>query len=191
MRSRRVFRLALVVLILSLILGPVGGQAQDRRGELDSGALGLTRAEIEENWGAGVGPFESPGGYFNIYEMYTYYSQRGNYHVAYQDTNSRELAIYLEIALPGGMSEREAQALAVGYLPADVRQTDVYTAPPTPDGATALQIYRYESAALDEVYDRILAGEILVVDHERWDDPELEFGRRVTAISMIVRTITQ
>lgn len=142
-------------------------------------------------WGAGVGPFAGPGGYFNIYELYTYYSQRGNYHVAYQDTNGREIAIYLEIALPGVMSEREARAFAVGYLPADARQTEVYTAPPTPDGATALQIYRYESAALDAAYDRILAGEILVIYHERWDDPKLELGRGVTVISLIVRTITR
>lgn len=189
MRSGRMFRLAAVAVFLSLLLGPLGGLAQE--GELDSGALGLTRPEIEAMWGAGTGPFENPGGYFNIYELYTYYSQRGNYHVAYQDTNGREIAIYLEIALPGGMSEPEAQAFAAGYLPADVQQTDVYTAPPTPDGATALQIYRYESAALDAAYDRILAGEILVIFHERWDDPELEFGRRVTAISMAVRTITQ
>jgi hypothetical protein len=176
------------LLIIPMLATPVAGLAQ---AELVSGALGLTRPEIEEQWGQGVGPFAGPGPYFGIYEMYSYFSQRGTYHVAYQDTNGQEIAVYLEINLPGGMSEREARALAGSYLPADAEQTEVYTAPPSPDGATALQMYRYQSPALDAAYGGILAGEVLVIFYERWDDPDFEFGRRVTAVSLIVRTITQ
>lgn len=181
--------LCALCLLLLLVAGPGAGLAQEQT--LASGALGLTRAEIDANWGAGVGPFAGPGTYFNVYEMYSYYSQRGTYHVGYQETNGRQIAVYLEINLPGGMSEREAQAMTTGYLPGDAQVTEVYTAPPSPDGQTALQMYRYESPSLDAAYENILAGEILVVFYERWDEPEFEFGRRVTAISMTVRTITQ
>jgi hypothetical protein len=181
--------LAVVWLLALTLLGPVAGLAQN--GQLASGALGLTRAEIEAQWGQGVGPFAGPGAYFTIYEMYSYYSQRGTYHVGYQDTNGQQIAVYLEINLPGGLSEREAQALATGYLPADAERTETYTAPPSPDGATALQTYRYVSPSLNAAYDGLLASEVLVIFYERWDEPDFEFGRRVTAISMMVRTITQ
>jgi hypothetical protein len=179
---------ALWLLVLTL-LGPVAGLAQN--GELASGALGLTRPELDQQWGQGVGPFAGPGAYFNVFELYSYYSQRGTYHVGYQDTNGQQIAVYLEINLPGGLSEREAQAMATAYLPADAERTEVYTAPPSPDGVTALQTYRYVSPSLGAAYDGILAGEILVIFYERWDEPDFEFGRRVTAISMMVRTITQ
>ena len=59
------------------------------------------------------------------------------------------------------------------------------------DGATALQTYRYVSPSLNAAYDGLLASEVLVIFYERWDEPDFEFGRRVTAISMMVRTITQ
>ncbi|MDQ3657788.1 MAG: hypothetical protein M3457_22275 [Chloroflexota bacterium] len=191
MGSRRLSRSVLLTmsLVLVLVVGLAGGLAQ--QGGLSSGALGLTRAEIDEQWGQGVGPFAGPGFYFNVYEMYTYYSQRGNYHVAYQDVNGRDIAVYLEVDLPGGMSEREARVMTAGYLPVDAQLTDVYTAPPTPDGAIALTTYRYVSASLDAAYGGILPGEILVIVQERWGDPDFEFGTRVIGVSMMVRTITQ
>lgn len=170
---------------------PGSGLARAQAGGLESGALGLTRPEIEAMWGEGVGPFAGPGGYFNVYEMYSYYSQRGTYHVAYQDTNGIEIAVYLEITLPGGMGQRDSREFAARYLPEDARRTEVFTAPPSPDGATAVQSYRYVSPAMADVYEGLLPEEMLVTFYERWDDPEYEFGIRVTAISMMVRTITQ
>ncbi len=186
------WRFVATACVLGLMLGGAAvGLARGQAGGLASGALGLTRPEIEAMWGEGVGPFAGPGGYFNVYEMYSYYSQRGTYHVAYQDTNGVEIAVYLEINLPGGMSQRESRAFAAGYLPEDAERTEVFTAPPSPDGSTAVQSYRYVSPALGTAYDGLVAEEVLVTFYERWDDPEYEFGIRVTAISMMVRTITQ
>ncbi|MBA2518493.1 MAG: hypothetical protein H0V24_02400 [Chloroflexia bacterium] len=113
------------------------------------------------------------------------------YAVGYQDTNGQEIAVYVEVAWFGDVSEQEARAVVAGLLPADAVRTELYVAPPTPGGETALVSYRYESASLNAAYDRILAGEILVISQERWNDANPPAGTRVRAVSLIVRTITQ
>jgi hypothetical protein len=184
----------------SLLVGGIGGgfRLADRTAEAAalqsfvSGALGLTRDEIEDRWGAGEGPFAGQGHYFDVQDLYTHEADGETFHVAYQKVNGEEIAVYVQVDWAGdGATETEARDSAVGLIPDDARITDLYSAPPTPGGPLAFSVYRYRSEALGAVHDGALAPEILVIFHERWGDASVPNSTRVAALSITVRERTQ
>lgn len=157
-----------------------------------SGALGLTRDEIEDSWGAGEGPFAGQGHYFDVQDLYSYEVDGETFHVAFQKVNGEEIAVYVQVDWAGeGATETDARDSAVGLIPDDARITDLYSAPPTPGGPLAFSVYRYRSEALGAVHDGALAPEILVIFHERWGDATVPSSTRVAALSITVRERTQ
>jgi hypothetical protein len=150
-----------------------------------SGALGLTKDEIEDRWGTGEGPFAGQ-------ELYTYDVDGEIFHVAYQGVNGEEIAVYVQVDWDGeGATETDARDSAVGLIPEDARITDLYSAPPTPGGPLAFSVYRYRSEALGAAHDGVLAPEILVIFHERWGDASVANSTRVAGLSIAVRERTQ
>jgi hypothetical protein len=161
---------------------------------LASGALGLTRSEIEAMWGGGEGPFAGQGHYFDVHDLYTYELAGELYHVAYQQINGVEIAVYVQVDWLGdGVNEAAARDTVARLIPEDARLTDLYTAPPTPGGPTAFSVSRYSSQALGsaQVHDGALAPEILVVAQERWGDPSVPNSTSVISLSIAVRERTQ
>jgi hypothetical protein len=157
-----------------------------------SGALGLTRDEIEDKWGAGDGPFAGQGHYFDIQDLYTYEMDGETFNVAFQEVNGEKIAVYVQLDWPGdGATEADARESAVGLIPEDARITDLYSAPPTPGGPLAFSVYRYRSESLGAAHDGVLAPEILVIFHERWGDASVPNSTRVAALSIAVRERTQ
>lgn len=157
-----------------------------------SGALGLTRDEIEDKWGTGEGPFAGQGHYFDVQELFTHDVDGETFHVAYQRFNGEEIAVYVQVDWDGeGATESVARDSAVGLIPEDARITDLYSAPPTPGGPLAFSVYRYRSEALGAVHEGMLAPEVLVIFHERWGDAAVPNSTRVVGLSIAVRERTQ
>ncbi|MGH2531115.1 MAG: hypothetical protein ACRDJW_02300 [Thermomicrobiales bacterium] len=179
---------ATAVLLAVAAAGAPAARA-NQAGSLDSGALGLTRAEIEAQWGPGE-QVDVPG--HPIYdEMYAYAGQSEIYYAWFVVANGEDVARYVEVAWgEEGIPSQDARALAEGLLPADAEYTETYIAPPTPRGAIALETHRYVSESLGGAYGGAVPAEILVIYHERWDDAA-ETGSRVTAVSIMSRMITQ
>ena len=161
---------------------------------LASGALGLTRSEIEAMWGGGEGPFAGQGHYFDVHDLYTYQATGETYHIAYQQINGIEIAVYVQVDWLGdGVTQGVARETVAGLIPDDARLTDLYTAPPTPGGPIAFSVTRYASEALGspQVHSGALAPEILVVAQERWGDPSVANSSSVISLSIAVRERTQ
>ena len=191
MRSIASAAFILIALGLTLTSGSIPA-ARGAQTSLDSGALGLSRADFEAEWGRGDGPFDGTGHYFDAYDIYSYGTQHGTLHVAYQDANDQEIAVYLEFAWGGdGATTRESRAIVDGLIPADARLTDVYTAPPTDEGPIAFSTQRYVSESLGRAYDGTTAPEFLVIYQERWGDPSIPDSTRVSAVSIMIRERTQ
>ncbi|MDP9368535.1 MAG: hypothetical protein M3Q03_09720 [Chloroflexota bacterium] len=155
---------AVMSLALALASGVVVAGAQPEA-TLDSGVLGVTRAEIEAEWGRATKPIDVPG--HPIYdETYAYPGKDGTLFVTYHDLNGEDVAVYIEFAWSGeGATEQGAQAVGKGLLPADSKLTEFYVAPPTSTGPIALVTHRYESDALGA--NPALPPDILVVYQEQ------------------------
>jgi hypothetical protein len=155
---------------------------------LSSGALGMTRADIEARWGTGE-RVDVPG--HPIYdEMYAYPGQGWTTYVWYMAFNGLEVAAYVEVDFgPEGVPMVDARDLVTNYLPADAEFSELFVAPPTPGGPTALSMTRYLSPSLAAAYDNIIPAEILVTLHESW--PANGEPERATAVSLIARMVTQ
>ncbi len=154
-----------------------------------SGALGLTRPEIEAQWGHGE-LVDVPG--HPIYdETYAYAGQGWTTYVWYVSFNGKDVAAYVEVAYgPEGVPPVQAHDLAQGYLPADAEFSELFIAPATPQGPTALAMTRYLSPSLAATHGNIIPAEILVTLHETWNaDPSQP--ERITAISLMTRLATQ
>ena len=154
-----------------------------------SGALGLTRAEIEVQWGQGE-IVDVPG--HPIYdETYAYAGQGWTTYVWYMSFNELEVAAYVEVVYgSNGVSPVQARDLAQSYLPADAEFSELFIAPATPQGPTALTMTRYLSPSLAATYGNIIPAEILVTLHETWDtDPSQP--ERIPAFSLMARMVTQ
>ncbi len=179
---------ALMLLALALASGVLGAGAQPEV-PLDSGVLGVTRAEIEAEWGRATKPIDIPG--HPIYnETYAYAGKDGTLFVTYRELNGDEVAVYVEFAWSGeGATEQGAQAVGKRLLPADSKLTELYVAPPTAAGPIALVTHRYESDALGA--NPALPPDILVVYQERWGDPASPGSTRVEAVSIMIRERTQ
>jgi hypothetical protein len=154
---------------------------------LDSGALGSTRTRIEARFGHVSDPIDVPG--HPIYDQtYAYETQAGTLYVSYRDINGEQIAVYLEFAWGGkGVSERDAQTLVTGLLPADAKLTELYIAPPTTSGPIAFVMNRYTSESLGA--GGVLASEILVTYQQSWTDGP--GGSAVHAVSIAIRERTQ
>ena len=154
-----------------------------------SGALGLTRQEIETRWGPGD-RVDMPG--HPIYdETYAYAGQGWTYTVWYRSLNGDEIASYVEVSYgPDGVANVQAMELAESLLPDDAEYTEMFVAPATPHGPTALVMTRYVSDALGVRSAGAVPPEILVTLHKTWDDGDGS-DDRVTAVSIMARTVTQ
>lgn len=179
---------AALLLGLALASGVLGADAQ-REASLDSGALGLTRTEIEAEWGQATKAIDVPG--HPIYDTtYAYPSKDGTLFVSYRDLNGDAIAVYVEFAWSGaGATEQAAQAIGKRLLPVDAQLTELYIAPPTTAGPIALVTHRYESEALGT--HPALPPDILVVYQERWGDSASPNSTRVEAVSFMIREGTQ
>jgi hypothetical protein len=190
MRSTVTRFVSLFAFALALAGGILGAAAQPAA-SLDSGALGLSRAEVEARFGRTPAPIDVPG--HPIYdETYAYEAEEGTLFVTYREVNGQSLAVYVEFAWRGrGVSEPAAQAAAKSFLPSDAELTALYVAPPTSAGPVALVTNQYRSNALGA--NPALAPEILVIYHERWDGPAegAGEGERVEAVSIMIRERTQ
>ncbi len=186
---RNAFKLfALLSLTLALAGGVLGAGAQGNA-SLNSGALGVPRAEIEAEWGRATKPIDVPG--HPVYdETYAYPAKDGTLFVTYRNLNGVDTAVYIEFAWSGGgATEQGAHAVGKRLLPADSRLTELYVAPPTTAGPVALVTERYESEAL--AANPALPPDILVVYQERWSDRTTPDSTRVEAVSIMIREGTQ
>ena len=190
MRSTAARLVSLFAFGLALAGGVLGAAAQPSA-SLDSGALGLSRAEVEARFGRASAPIDVPG--HPIYdETYAYEAEDGTLFVTYRDVNGEDLAVYVEFAWRGrGVNEQAARAAAESFLPSDAELTALFVAPPTSAGPVALVTNQYRSDALGAT--PALAPEILVIFHERWDGPAAGVGEgeRVEAVSIMIRERTQ
>jgi hypothetical protein len=135
-----------IALALSFVILP--DARANQTASIDSGGLGLTRAEFEAAYGPGD-PVETPPAIYD--EVFVHGTQNGLLYVAYEGSKSEEedVVVYLEFAWGGdGATEDEATALVQSFLPADAALDGVYFAPPTPDGPNALMTFHYFSDSL-------------------------------------------
>ncbi len=188
MRRNATRLFALIPLTLAFASSVLGAGAQPEA-SLDSGALGLTRDEIEVEWGRANTPIDVPG--HPIYdETYAYPDENGTLFVTYRNLNGDDIAVYVEFAWSGdGATEQVAHAVGKRLLPADSEITELYVAPPTTDGPVALVTERYESEALGA--NPALPPDILVVYQQRWGDSTEADSTRVEAVSIMIREGTQ
>lgn len=160
--------------------------------ELDSGGLGLSRTDIETTWGSGTGPLPGSGHYFDLQELFAYPVKDAVYHVAYRRIAEQQVAVHVQVTWLGdGVTDAVMRATVAELIPADARLTDLYWAPPTPDGPIALSTYRYVSEALGAAYNGELAPELLAISHEIWGPPSQPNSTQVNAVSIMVRERTQ
>lgn len=165
----------------------VGQAAQEL--SIDSGAIGLTRAELESIWQLDPDPVEVPGS--PVWDQ-TFAIIGGQYAENYVTLfGDQQLVYYVEVNnLPPGGSELVNIIEEVEYLiPSDAELTEAYIAPPTPNGPTALHTFRYVSASLGEVHGGAVPSEILMTFHEQWG--EVTDLALVTAVSIMCRQPTQ
>ena len=182
-------RQALVSVAIAAGAVGLGCSTHAQEAEFSSGALGLTRAEIEAQWAAGE-RVAVPG--HPIYdETYAYAAQGWPTYVWYMSFNDQEVADYVEVAYgPEGISPVQARDTAKAYLPADAAFSELFIAPATPRGPTALAMTRYLSPSLAAIHGEIIPAEILVTLHESWR-AEASQEDRITAISLMARMVTQ
>ncbi len=131
MRRNATRLFALIPLTLAFASSVLGAGAQPEA-SLDSGALGLTRDEIEVEWGRANTPIDVPG--HPIYdETYAYPDENGTLFVTYRNLNGDDIAVYVEFAWSGdGATEQVAHAVGKRLLPADSEITELYVAPRRP-----------------------------------------------------------
>jgi hypothetical protein len=183
-------RVVMVIGISAVVGGTTLGVGAQGDGTLDSGAVGLTRAEIEADFGRSPEPIDVPG--HPIYDQtYAYETQAGTLTVSYRSVNGEDLAVYVEFAWRGeGVPAHAARNLVEDFLPADAELTELYIAPPTASGPLALVTHRYQSDDL-VVASPTFAPEILVISQQTWGDPSAVESERVQAVSLITRERTQ
>ena len=71
-----------------------------------------------------------------VHEVYQYPAEEGTAYVAFQNVNEEEIAVYVEFAWRGdGATEQAARSLVESFLPTDAELTQLFVAPPTPDGS--------------------------------------------------------
>jgi hypothetical protein len=181
--------LMMAVVFLSVFIAAMTHVNAKTQQDLESGALGLTRSQIEAKWGAATEPVEMPG--HPIYEStYAYGSEEAMTYVSYRDINGEEVAVYVEFNWFGdGVTEAVARDTVESLLPADAVLTEIYVAPATPDGPIAFVANRYTSDALARAYANILAPEILVIQQEAWNDAA--GSSAVMSFSLMLRERTQ
>lgn len=177
--------LVLLVLVTASGVSSAGARAVT----IDSGALGLPKSKIEAVFGPSGDPIETPG--HPIFdETYAYETGEGTLTISYRDVDGVPTAVFIEFAWVGdGVGDAVARDLVGRFLPADATLTELYTAPPTPNGPIALVMNRYESESLGRI--AAFAPEILVVFHERWDVQGVPDGRSILSVSITVRERTQ
>src|SRR5215217_2638994 len=106
-------------------------RAGTQEAAVDSGALGLSRAGIETQFGQAETPIAVPG--HPIYdETYGYETEEGTLFVSYREINGEEFASYVEFSWRGdGASEQVARTTVESLIPSDAELTEIYVAPPT------------------------------------------------------------
>lgn len=160
--SSRIPVLIAIMLLAVVAIGAAGAHAASQQ-SLESGALGLTRPEVEARWGAATEQIEMRG--HPVYdETYAYGAEEGMTYVSYRDVNGVQIAVYVEFVWFGdGVTEQVAAETIEDLLPADAELTEIYLAPSTPDGPIALAANRYASESLGTAQAGVLASEILVI----------------------------
>jgi hypothetical protein len=161
-----------------------------RQVALDSGGIGLTRAECDALMSLDDAPVAVPGHaiwdetYATVGEQYA-----ANY-VSFFDVGGEPVCVYFEDNnFPeDGLDTPSVRERLAYRMPSDAELTDLAIAPPTPAGETAFRVERYTSAALDAAHGGTLAPEILAVLRERWAE---EGGTRTIGYSLMIRQITQ
>lgn len=187
MPTRRSVATALALSPLTLTLARAAVRAQTG---LDSGALGLTREQFVAQWGPLGDQVEVPGHYLN--PMYAVAAAEGSAYVAFQTINGQEIATFVEIAWEGdGAPEFETRKLVRSLIPHDARLTELYTAPPTPSGPSALVIYRYASEGMAAAYDGVFPAEIAIIAQQTWLDPTQPDNVLIRRVSVTLRERTQ
>jgi hypothetical protein len=183
-------RIVLFLAVLAALMIGVGlSVALGQEASLDSGALGLTKVEIEADFGTVEKPITVPG--HAIYdETFAYESQAGTVYVSYRDINGEMVAVYVEFVWRGdGVSEQDARDMIAHLIPADSTLTELYIAPPTGSGPIALVTSRYKSDSLGGI--PALAPEVMVIEQQLWGDPAEAGSTRVAAVSISIRERTQ
>jgi hypothetical protein len=181
--------IAILLMVLAAVIAATAGVSAATQPALASGALGLSRAQIEAMWGAATEPVEMPGR--PMYDAtYAYGSQAAMTYVSYREYNGEQLAVYVEYTWFGdGATQGVASATIEGLLPSDAALTELYVAPATPEGPITLLVYRYISEALGEAHHGVLAPEILVIQQEVWNDAA--GSAAVSSFSLMIRERTQ
>src|SRR5688572_15098015 len=139
-------RLVVCLVVLATLMIGIGlSVALGQESSLESGALRLSKSEIEADFGTVEKPVVVPG--HAIYdETFAYETQAGTLYVSYRDVNGEMTAVYVEFAWRGdGASEQAAREMVAHLIPADASLTELYVAPPTSSGPVALVTHRYES----------------------------------------------
>ncbi len=192
MQSRRLARfsaLAFALAIMVVVHSGAAGVSAANQQALDSEALGLTRDQLEEIWGAATEPVDVPG-QPGTDEMFLYGAEDAMTYVSYRELNGEQIAVFVELAWLGdGVSQQVSTQTIERLLPADAILTELYIAPATPDGPIALSIYRYTSESLADAYDDTLAAEILVIEQHAWNDAA--GSSTITSFSLMIRERTQ
>lgn len=184
---------ALLMMVVWAAGSPVA--VAQEAGGLESGGLGLTRAEWESFYGAGT-PVDLV---IPIYtQLYEYPFQHGTMYVAFAGSKSEldSVVLYLEIAFAGdGTPSEDARGLVETLIPSDAQIVDPFFAPPTPGAPSALSSFRYESAALASVPygTESLSSSFLVIYVERYEetrtqgqgDASVTFDALVTRVSIV------
>ncbi len=144
-----------IAILVALTLGALISErsvshAQDGGG-LRSGGLGATRAVWEETHGPGepVDTFSPVWGELNAYGF-----DNGTFYAAFAGSkaDANGVLVSLEIVFTGeGVPSEEARAAVGAFLPSDAGIAEPYFLPPSPGAPSALNAFRYESAALATV----------------------------------------
>ncbi|MGD9712185.1 MAG: hypothetical protein AB7V46_08985 [Thermomicrobiales bacterium] len=189
MRRLRMGLLLYVVASMVVLAGSVASARVTNAQILQSGALGLTRDQFEATWGPPTAPVDLPA--MPVSEtMYLYGAEDAMIYVAYRQMNGEEIAVYVEFDWLGdGISHVMATETVERLLPADAVLTEVYGAPPTPEGPISLQFYRYVSETFGASSDGVLSSEILVMEQHAWNDAA--GSSTITSISLMIRERTQ
>ena len=152
--------------LLVLAATPVASVAARQADGVASGGIGLAR----EEWEAVHGPGEV-GQSSVTYE--------GIYEVGFRDG----VVSFVEFGWDDpGLPFADAEAAVRGFLPADARLRETFTAPATAGGPTGLLLHRYDSPALATLVPEVGAawtGGVLVVYQETTvpDSMERNIGR--------------
>ena len=173
-----------LVLVLSFAVATLWGStafAKQTDG-IDSGGLGLTKTAWEATYGPGA-PVRTTGPIYH--DMHEYRFEHGTVYAAFEGskTAAESVVMYLEVVFGGdGMPEEQARDVVQSLLPSDAGIIEPYFAPPTPGAPSALNTFRYESAALDGVpYGTdSLSPSFLVIYVERFEERRVTGGYDVS-----------